>query len=62
VLARRPAQPLRVLTEHGGHHLQAGADGQGQQALLRRPGDLGYERPATTPAPAKPRRSLRDVF
>jgi hypothetical protein len=42
VLALRPAQAGRVLVEHGGHHLQAGAHGQGQQALLRRFGDLGH--------------------
>jgi len=42
VLAARPAQPGRVLLEHGGHDLQAGTDGQGQQALLRRFGDLGH--------------------
>src|SRR5262249_18849928 len=42
VLAVRPAQLLSVLGEHGGHHLQPGADGQRQQALLRRLGDLGH--------------------
>jgi fatty acid desaturase len=31
VLALRPAQPLRVLAEHGGHHLQTGAHGQGSR-------------------------------
>ena len=42
VLALRPAQPPGVLGEHGGHHLQPGADGQGEQALLRRLGDPGH--------------------
>jgi len=42
VLAVRPAQPRDVLVEHGGHHLHPGAHGQGQQALLRRPRDLGH--------------------
>jgi hypothetical protein len=40
VLAIRAAQPRHVLAEHGGHHLQAGTGGQGQQALLRRFGNL----------------------
>jgi hypothetical protein len=42
VLAVRPAQPGHLLIEHRGHHLQARAHGQGQQAFLRRPGDLGH--------------------
>jgi hypothetical protein len=42
VLASRPAQPLPILTEHGGHHLQPGTHGQGEQTLLRRFGDLGH--------------------
>ena len=42
VPAFRPAQPLSVLAEHDVHHLQAGTDSQGQQALLRRFGDLGH--------------------
>ena len=42
VLAVRPAQPSGVLGEHGGHHLEARADSQGEQALLRRLGDLGH--------------------
>src|SRR6266487_3794646 len=42
VPAVRPAQPLGVLAEHGGHHLQPGPHSQGQQALLRRLGDLGH--------------------
>jgi hypothetical protein len=35
VLAVRPTQPGHVRIEHRGHHLQAGPDGQGQQAFLR---------------------------
>src|SRR5260370_24186111 len=42
VLSVRPAQPRHVPVEHGGHHLQPGPDGQRQQALPRRPGDLGH--------------------
>ena len=42
VLAVRAAQPGHVLLEHRRHDLQAGAHGQGQQAFLRRPGDLGH--------------------
>ena len=42
VLAVRAAQPGHVLVEHRRHDLQARADGQGQQAFLRRPGDLGH--------------------
>jgi hypothetical protein len=42
VLTARAAQRRHVLLEHRHHDLQARAHGQGQQAFLHRPGDLGH--------------------
>jgi hypothetical protein len=42
VLALRTAQLSDILIEHGSHDLQARADSERQQALLRRPGDLSH--------------------